>query len=309
MATDSRAYGTSMFPPLTVRPDVGQNIVAYVRASGVQDGDTQFIASRLVTSLNTALRYCRANMNDIVVVLPGHTETISSADFMDNLVAGCSIVGLGVGSDRPTFTWSAAAATWLVDQANVYHENLVFKMAGDGGGTALTVAAAMTVSADGAYFKKCEFETSIDADELAAIGLTITGADNVTLDGCYVYGLSDGTGVTTAISVVDTNRLTIVDTDIYASTSAVGVGVLDFATTLSALVRVENCSFVNKKAASTAGASDTVGSSTGTFKRCGFGTLGAGLVGIGGSHAFQLFGCYSANTTGENGAATTPVST
>ena len=61
---------------------------------------------------------------DVIVMLPGHTETISTAGGWTPK-AGTSIVGLGFGSNRPKITFSAAAATILVSAASVYFNNFV----------------------------------------------------------------------------------------------------------------------------------------------------------------------------------------
>jgi hypothetical protein len=96
----------------------GGKVAAYVHHAGANITDDQDIAKRIYTRLNDALKMCRAGKLDTVFVLPGHAENISAADQMSNLVAGTRIMGLGDGPARPTFTWTAAAATFLLDQAN-----------------------------------------------------------------------------------------------------------------------------------------------------------------------------------------------
>mgnify|MGYP006139353905 CR=1 FL=1 len=48
------------------------------------------------------------NKGDVIVVMPGHAETVSGAAGINCDVAGVSIVGLGRGAARPTITMSAA---------------------------------------------------------------------------------------------------------------------------------------------------------------------------------------------------------
>src|SRR5690348_2323963 len=85
----------------------GSKIVAYVRSTGVQSGDPQFIFDSLVTTLQAGLNECRSGMGDIVVVLPGHSETVTSTSFTG--VIGARVIGMGDISrdDAPTFTWSS----------------------------------------------------------------------------------------------------------------------------------------------------------------------------------------------------------
>ena len=72
-----------------------------------------------------ALANCVANRGDIIFIKPGHAETISSAAILVLNVAGVAIVGLGVGSNRPTLTFTAAAANIPVTAANNSVSNIL----------------------------------------------------------------------------------------------------------------------------------------------------------------------------------------
>src|SRR3954471_7705856 len=98
----------------------GARVAAYVRSIGVQSGDDAFLASNLVTTLAAGLARVRPNLGDYVVVLPGHVESVADATtFSGALVAGTKIIGVGKGSNAPTFNWTATAAQWLVNKADV----------------------------------------------------------------------------------------------------------------------------------------------------------------------------------------------
>lgn len=72
-----------------------------------------------------ALLQCVANRGDIIFVKPGHAETISTAAILVLNVAGVAIVGLGNGSNRPTLTFTAAAANIRITAANVSISNIL----------------------------------------------------------------------------------------------------------------------------------------------------------------------------------------
>lgn len=73
-----------------------------------------------------ALSNCVANRGDIIFVKPGHAETISSAAILVLNVAGVAIVGLGVGSNRPTLTFTTATTANIpVTAANVSVSNIL----------------------------------------------------------------------------------------------------------------------------------------------------------------------------------------
>lgn len=310
MGTDNNAYGNFQHPVLSYKPGPGETIAAYVRSGGPSDGDPSDLAAKLVTTLNAGLNWCRPGKNDIVVVLPGHAEDISSADQMSNLQAGTQIVGLGNGNARGTFTWTAATASFLLDVANVTIRNVILEMAGDAGGTALSVAAPMTVSAAGCTLLGCRIQTAVDADERATIAITTTAAgDDFTIDDCFLHGGGDGTGVTTAVRLVGADRFLMRNTTIDASTSSTTVGVLQMLTTASTQVRIENCVFANRKALSVHAATG-MAAATGHVKDCHFSILDtATLGGFETEGSLTFSGCTTSNLAGEAGGAKTPVST
>lgn len=93
----------------------GARVAAYVRSTGVQSGDDAFLAQNLCTTLAQGLARARPGMGDFVVCLPGHTESVADATtFSAALVAGTKIIGVGRGSNMPTFTWTATGAQWAI---------------------------------------------------------------------------------------------------------------------------------------------------------------------------------------------------
>lgn len=62
---------------------------------------------------------------DVVYLMPGHTESIAAAGGITMDIAGVRVVGLGDGAKRPTFTWTAADATWLITAASCAVDNIL----------------------------------------------------------------------------------------------------------------------------------------------------------------------------------------
>lgn len=77
-------------------------------------------------TIDFAIGQCSENQGDVILVLPGHTETVSGAAGINCDKAGVSIVGLGTGAARPTITLSAVASTVAIGAANVTLKNLLF---------------------------------------------------------------------------------------------------------------------------------------------------------------------------------------
>lgn len=323
MGTANRAYGLAMHPPLpyhslaagyrteygTMVP-TGGVVQAYVHNDGEVDQMPQDIAGRLVQSVPAALARCRANKGDVIVVLPGHTENVDAADDWADLVAGTQIIGMGAGNDRPTFTWSTAASTLLLNVASVRISNCIMLMAGPAGTTAITVAAPMTVSAAGCTLEGCRIQTEIDADQGSTIAITTTAdADDFTIANCRIHGDGDGTLVTTTLRLVGADRFTMVNTSMHTATSSTTVGVLQMLTTASTNVMIDACAFTNLKAASVHAATG-MAAATGVIRDCDFGILdNATLPGWETEGNLQFFRCETVNAVGEKSVPATPLST
>lgn len=233
-------FGT-LLPP-------GARVQAYVRSTGPQSGDDLDIRTRLLPTLNQALARCRAGAGDIIYVLPGHAESISSADAMSALVSGVRIIGCGTGVLRPTFTWTAAAASFLLDVADVEISNCILNM--DPGAGSVNVAAPMTISAAGCRLIGNQIRMGTDANSLVTIGITTTAAaDDLVIVGNDVYGAT-AAECTTMIQFVGADRLRFMGNSVVGATSAAGVGVIRFLTTASTFIKMIDNTVRNNKASS-----------------------------------------------------------
>lgn len=122
----------------------GARVAAYLGPAGVFE-DT-YSENLRVGTLASALGRARSGKGDVIFVLPGYSENISSADYASALVAGTRIIGLGNVHETtaPKLTWTATGSTFLLDVANCSIENMVLDWAGID-----NVAAPITVSAAG----------------------------------------------------------------------------------------------------------------------------------------------------------------
>lgn len=149
-------------------------------------------------TLEYAIDRCTANRGDLIIVKPGHAESIIDATSLAFDVAGVAIVGLGVGTKRPTLTYTTAnTATIPVSADNVSIQNFNFS------GNFLSIASAFTVAA-AAYFsiEKCSF-TDVSAIKgfLSVVTTTVAAnSDFLLVDNCYIK--SDATTKSTAPIVI-----------------------------------------------------------------------------------------------------------
>lgn len=77
-------------------------------------------------SARTANAHPAANSGSLILVLPGHAETIDEADEIDADLAGVTIWGVGTGADSPTFTYTAVAGEFTIGANNVTIGNMRF---------------------------------------------------------------------------------------------------------------------------------------------------------------------------------------
>ena len=144
--------GINIFAGLPPDPSKGIGQVFWVGNSttpvpggvtGVNAAGSAGDAKRPFATWQYAVDQCVAARNDIIFILPGHAETIATATALNINKSGVRTFGLGVGSNRPTFTVATAAtATITFSAANTRTENIVVICNLDGLNSVMTVTGA-----------------------------------------------------------------------------------------------------------------------------------------------------------------------
>jgi hypothetical protein len=179
------------------------------------------------STLDAALAKCTSGRGDIVYVLPGHAENLSSATSLSSLVAGTNIIGLGQGTNRPAFTWSTASSLVTVSVANVMFRNCQWLCAGPRGTTALTVTLPWTISAGGFTFIDNEVQVAVDSDQLATDCFSLTAtADDGLFANNYIWGGAGGVVTTVLKTTGAVDRLKLIGNYITAEVATAASGVL-----------------------------------------------------------------------------------
>jgi hypothetical protein len=133
-------------------------------------------------TLDFAVGQCTGGRGDIIVIKPGHAETISTATALALDVAGISIVGLGMGTNRPTFTLdTATTATIGVTAANISIQNCVFTANFADIVSVFTLTTAKNFALENCYVKA----TATNMNFLNVVDTNATTAD---ADGLYIVG-------------------------------------------------------------------------------------------------------------------------
>lgn len=137
---------------------------------------------RPFATVDYAVGRCTANNGDIIMVMPNHTETYTTAAALAADVAGIDIVGMGHYNQRPLFLMDAAAATMVISAADVGLHNIVLSA-----GFA-DVVAGIGVTAAGAWLNGVEFSDNTTAENfltpIKATGTTDNEADGLMVTGC-----------------------------------------------------------------------------------------------------------------------------
>ncbi len=194
-------------------------------ANGSDGNDGTSVDAPLAT-LAAAISKCStdAKGDDVITILPGHAETISSNTALTFNVAGMTIVGLGTGSLRPTFTLDTANTCRIpVSAANIKISGCIFV------GNFLSIATCfLLTTAPGFWVDSCAFR-----DTSAVLGFLsiITTTVSVNCDGLQFTNNEVQSDATTtpgpAIVVLNTlDRLIIYNNAVTHSTISNNVSAL-----------------------------------------------------------------------------------
>lgn len=179
-----------------------------------QDGDG---GNRIFPSIVAAIADANvvSGRGDVLLVLPGHTETISSATALTMSKAAIVVLGLGFGATRPTITLDTAnTATINVTAAQVVFQNCVFVA------NFLAIAACFTLTtAKDFQLLNCEFrDTSsvLNFLNIVTTAATSNAADGLNISGCNMFLLATS-GAVTLLSALGTNDRVMVSGNYYST--------------------------------------------------------------------------------------------
>jgi len=249
--------------------------------------------NRIFATISAALADANtvASRGDVLLLLPGHTESVASAAAIAINEAGLSIIGLGTGTLRPTITFTTAtSATMTITAANTYFENIFFTTTFD------AIVSPIVISAANCTFKNCFFETATASAQVTQMILTTVAANNLTIDSCRFFGTADA-GNTAAISLVGTDGFTCINSNFIGAYTTT-VGAIQSTGTLSSNVLIRDNTIVNRTASATKGITLLTGS-TGQIMKNTFG-IGSGAAPITADAAWWA-GNWSAAAVATNG--------
>jgi len=169
------------------------------------------------STIDYAVGKCTANRGDIIMVMPGHAETVETDGGLAIDVAGVAIVGLGSGTLRPVvIVDTLAAAAIAISAANTSIQNIEVRA------SFADVTNAIDVTAAWVSLDKIEFtEEGTDLNFLDYVHASSTSdgnADGLSVTNCI--GTAVDAGQNSFLNIkADVNRLVFND-NVYISTHA-----------------------------------------------------------------------------------------
>ncbi len=171
--------------------------------SGVSASGNGLTPESAFSTLAAAIAAATASNGDVILLLPGHAESIGAAGLAWSK-AGISIIGLGNGNSRPTFTWHTTDAVVTISGANVLVKNIRTKVDID------EVVSMFLVTGAGVTLDTVDF---IDAGATQALQwlLTTADADQLTIQNCFHVQNSAANTAQKWIQLVGTDHTRILD--------------------------------------------------------------------------------------------------
>lgn len=227
----------------------GHSIFKYIRSTGTRASDPLVVLNNFATSVASALALCTSETNQILVVLPGHSEAVGTAMFTA-APTGVKIIGAGnVDEDgAPTLLWSGGTSNLAIAAKNTTLGNLrLIANAND-------VTEAITVTGAGFKLIGCHVDMGVTSSLDAASFLNFsTGAADGLVCGNTMRATVASNALATFVkgnTVVD--NLRIVGNRVIGLSSSTTVGAIHISAALTNLFICAN--HVDNQVASSVGA-------------------------------------------------------
>lgn len=277
------SFGVPVIPALGGLMTTGK--VFFVDSNLGNNGNNGKEPTKALATIANALGRCTANKGDTIIVMPGHTETISAAGTL-TAIAGVTVVGLGSGTLKPLLTWSATASTFAISAANFRLINVNTQVSID------SVVLMFPVTAAGFVMDGVDFIETSAKQALIFLNTTAAG-DDLAIRNCKHRQI--GAGCTKWIDLVGADRAAIENCffHVHASTHIIGG-----TTTESLQVLLNNINSVNEADAANI---LMLANTTGFANNCRSGGAKSAVAAMNAFASMYAGECYASNDANRNG--------
>ena len=179
----------------------------FVSSGTGSNGNSGLDSLHPVATIDYAVGLCSANKGDIILVMPGHNETIVAATSLVVDVEGIQIIGLGIGHSRPVLDFDNTAGSIEMDAANCRLSNIVLRASES------AVVVGINVDADGITLDNLETTWEDTGDDFLTM-IDIDAVDRTTVENCKLYTQPATAGAAEAIRVDDAHNTRILNNEI-----------------------------------------------------------------------------------------------
>ena len=175
-----------------------------------------------LATIDTAVGKCTASKGDIILAMPGHNESITAATSMVVDVAGVSIIGLGVGNNRPTLDFDNTAGSIEMDAANTRLSNVVLVA------SVSAVVVGINVDADNVRVDNIRTTWEATGDDFVTM-IDVDAVDYAVIVDNELFSEPAVTGAAEAIRLDDTHNTVVTGNKIigdFSDAPIIGEGAL-----------------------------------------------------------------------------------
>lgn len=237
------SFGVPMMGGATIPSTTGQYL--FVSSVTGSNGNNGFSVDFPKASIQGAVTAANASKGDVIVCLPGHVETITSAGALTINKAGLYIVGVGNRGNRPQITFTTATtADMNIDAASVTINNFLITLTGID-----ALAAPIDVNAANFALINCNISTGNATNQATLAILGDANATGMWVKNCNFLGTADA-GTAAAIRMVGGDYSVIEDCFFHGAYTT-SLGAIDQNTTAGVGIEVNRCYINNLTASST----------------------------------------------------------
>jgi hypothetical protein len=192
----------------------------YVNSASAAGGDGSSPASGK-TTLAAALAL--AASGDRIFIAAGHTETVSAASYITWSQSGVTVIGLGNGSNRPTFTWSLTTSTIVISGSNNILSNIICKSSVD------EMVLMFSVTGSNVVLDRVDHVETTSVQTIAFAAFT-TGTDCV-VQNCNHYQATAATATQIWITATSNTRFKLLNNTFMLALANAAAGAVFFGVT------------------------------------------------------------------------------